>query len=871
MNDTPAMQQFKAIKRDYPDCILFFRMGDFYETFAEDAVITAKVLDITLTSRDRSETKTPMAGIPYHALMAYLPKMIQAGYKVALCEQVEDPKLAKGIVKREVVRVITPGTVLDAEIQDPKQNTYILSLFFDIKKKKPVYGISYIDVAKGSFFVYESGDESTIINIINNLQPAEVVLSENTIGIDHPLLLQVCKKRAVSYVSPANFSSGYSFLLDYFSLHSLKGFIPDEPMEALKSGGALLAYIQQSQKHAAVNIDRIELLEFSNRMFLDASTIANLELFPVSKDSLSLIDVLDHTQTTMGSRLLRTSLLYPLIQKKDIDERLASTAFFVSSSKGEEARNILSLIHDIERIAGRISYLSPSPQDFLAMSSSLRSYLALCSLFHDEDLALLLTRCLQDSDLQRAAEKIIQDIEKTISEEAGTTLHNGNVIREGVDSELDQLKDILKNGKSWIREFQEQEIKRTGINSLKVQYNKVFGYYIEISNIHRQKVPDDYIRKQTLVNSERYINQSLKDKEDMILGAQDRILVIENALFESFKQHMLIYISSMKRIAGDIALVDMFSTFAADALQYDYIQPELLDDSIALPFCLVQARHPVIEQSMDAINYIPNDVSMDCIHDQILLITGPNMAGKSSILRMCALICLMAQIGSFVPAREAKLCVVDRVFSRVGAWDNLSSGESTFMVEMNETANILHNATKHSFIILDEVGRGTSTYDGVSIAYAVIEYIHEQIGAKTMFATHYHELIDMENIYKRVKNFNVLVKEEKDGIIFLRTLVRGGTDKSYGIHVAKIAGIPQSVIKRANQVLAQYELFRNDMKKEGAPPLISMIQDDEPVASHEYDDYDKLRGLLADIDVNNITPLEGLTLLHTIYTILHND
>ena len=890
MKDTPSMRQYRDIKERYPDCLLFFRMGDFYEMFGDDAIILSKVLDIALTSRDKGEDKTPMAGIPHHALMSYLPKVIAVGYKVALCEQMEDPKTVKGLVKRDVVRVITPGTVIDPEMQKPNKISYILSLHFSTKlpKQKRIYGIAYIDIGGGSFSVYESSDFAKILEVIENINPPEILVSENLgdkihegLDTDAVLLQKKLQGRAVSVAVESDFTHGRTYIQEHFGTENLKGFLVRDMPEAINAGGALLKYVEDNQMQKALNIEKITELTFDAVMYLDPATVANLELlYPQSSSPgvLCLVDVLDKTKTGMGARLLRQSILYPLVKRDDILLRLSTVEYLYALPILPVVRELLSHISDIERIAARISFKAASPRDYLSLKASFETVMQVCSSFETTGiLPAFIASLAKDEILRGQMQEIIATINKVISSEAASMLGSGDIINTGVDATLDELKDLLKNGKGWIRNFQENEVKRTGINSLKVHYNKVFGYYIEISNSHKLKVPDDYIRKQTLVNAERYITPLLKEKEDMIMGAQDRILVIEATIFKQFAEKMLEYIAVIQEVGKRIALLDMLTSFAFTAIENNYVMPEFIADNPARPISIIGGRHPVIEETIDKMAYIPNDVSLDCLESQVLLITGPNMSGKSSILRMVALISLMAQTGSFVPAKKAELSVVDRIFSRVGARDNLSLGESTFMVEMNETANILHNATPSSLIILDEIGRGTSTYDGVSIAYAVVEYIHQEIGAKTIFATHYHELIDMASLYKRVRNMHVKVLEAKDSIIFLRTLERGGTDKSYGIHVAKLAGVPKSVVKRAMQVLGQYEKMKEDMQSSNMPPLLSLLQQpdasEENIAIVEERDSieESIKHRITAIDINTMSPLDAMHFLHDLISTLTED
>jgi DNA mismatch repair protein MutS len=884
MKDTPSMRQYKSMKEAYPDAIVFFRMGDFYETFDQDAYTASKVLDITLTSRDKGEDKTPMAGIPHHALMNYVPKLLQAGYKVAIGEQMEDPKTVKGIVKREVVRVITPGTAIESELQNPTTSLYSLAIYMNPKQleNKAQIGIAYGDLSQGSLTMYESENVSEIAEIIQNIHPSEIIYSENLQDKETQskgTLFDLCKHYPHSVVPEYDFTHAEEYVKKHFGVTSLKGIARDGLTSGIYAAGALLKYIEDNEKSQVMHIEKLDELNFSHTMYLDPATIANLELFPQAIHEKgvvgSLLEVFDQCETNMGARKLRQVLLYPLLDKKSITQRLDSVDFFTSWKDLPTLREKLSRMSDIERINARISFLSPSPRDLLALRDSLQILLEIEQMMSSEKLPEYLTTLTSISTQFSKLSELIAYISKYISDDAGAILGNGNVINGGVDAHLDELKHLLSSGRGWIKEFQEKEIQRTGIHSLKVHYNKVFGYYIEISNAHKEKVPQEYIRKQTLVNGERYITPELKEKEDAIINAQDDIVAIEARIFLECQHHIQSFVTPIKHVAEMVAMIDLLATFARVALDNSYIKPTISDDSITRPIHITNGRHPVIEKNIGVHTYIPNDVDLDVTHNQILIITGPNMSGKSSILRMVALISLMMQIGSFVSAKKAELSIVDRIFSRVGARDNIAGGESTFMVEMHETANILNHATDKSLIILDEIGRGTSTYDGVSIAYAVIEYLHEFIGAKTMFATHYHELIDLERAYDRVKNFNVSVEEAKDTIVFLRKLVVGGTDKSYGIHVARIAGVPKQVVKRATYILAEYEHIKEEIKKADIPPLLSLIAEGDMIDNEPSDDHleqlQEIRDRISSVDVENMTPLQALQLLQELHDTITKD
>ncbi len=810
---TPAMRQFLEIKEQHENAIIFFRMGDFYETFFEDAKIAAEVLDIVLTSRGTTPAGDPiaLAGIPYHALDAYLKKMVEKGYNVAICEQVEDASEAKGIVKREVVRVVTPGTITDENMLEERANNFLMALTRrDDRATGRQYGIAFADVSTGDFFAThlegEDVDQRFISEVIR-FKPAECILPPEL--VEEPMIAKLFSENNVclqSYPS-GSFALEHASetLCDHFSLSTIEGLDDKLAPLALSAAGAAIDYLRETQMASLNHINELSTICVTDHMILDSTTLTNLEIVRNIRDQTTrgtLLGVLDRTKSAMGSRLLKKWLLRPLYDLDAIEARHAAVEevcgnLFVR----EDVRELLKSVSDIERLVSRIVLERANARDLVALKGTLRLVPDLKR--HLAELkphAGRLRTLMEDLDPNEA---VVDLIERGILDEPNTNLKAGGIIKDGYDEQLDQYRDAMKNGKQWVRDLEAQERERTQIKSLKVGFNKVFGYYLEVTNPNLDRVPDDYTRKQTLANSERYIIPELKEKEALILSAEEKSQALEYDLFLDIRATISGSSSSLRQTAQAIAEIDVLFTLAEVAVRQDYNRPELnYNDAIYIR----DGRHPVVEEVSDD-PFIPNDTYTDCQDHQVLILTGPNMAGKSTYMRQIALIVILAQIGSFVPASRAKIGVVDRVFTRVGAYDDLTRGQSTFMVEMIELANILTSATSRSLILLDEIGRGTSTYDGLGIAWAVVEFIHhrEHIGAKTVFATHYHHLNELARVLDRVRNYHVVVKEDGDSIIFLYKVEPGGTDKSYGIEVARLAGVPETVVQRAKEVLQKIE------------------------------------------------------------------
>jgi DNA mismatch repair protein MutS len=798
------MKQYREIKGQHLDAILLFRMGDFYEMFDQDAVTASKVLEITLTARNKSKgIETPLCGFPHHAAEGYIAKLIRRGFKVAICEQVEDPKLAKGIVKREVIRVVTPGTVLDSGLLDAKDNNYLASLY----PAKDGYGLSFLDISTGDFFMAQidgRGNLAELDTMLARFTPREIVLPkghQSDTGLSG-LLRQ--------YTQAINTFDDWTFdwqtanraLLDHFKTASLEGFGCGGMKIGISAAGAALRYIEETQKTGLANIRRIKPFLAQSYMVLDSSCQRNLELVRNIYDGSpkgTLLSVLDFTDTSMGGRKLREWLLNPLMDATEIEHRLDAVAEFKKDHQLRlDLRTALGTVYDLERLISRVSLGAANARDLLALKQSFTALPRIRELLSSCNARLIYDMMAGWDDLP----EVFQLIDSAISDDPPHTLREGRLIKKGHNQELDELRSISSEGKGWIAGIERRERERTGIGSLKVSYNKVFGYYIEVTKTNLQNVPPDYIRKQTLANAERFITPELKEYEDKVLGAEEKILDMEFRLFQLVRESVAGSTVSIQDVARRLAVFDCLASLAEAAARNNYTRPVILDgDALRI----IEGRHPVIEQVSSDERFIPNDTFLDCEENQLVILTGPNMAGKSTYMRQVAVLTIMAQMGSFVPVREAQIGLVDRIFTRVGASDFISRGQSTFMVEMNETANILNNATDRSLIILDEIGRGTSTFDGISIAWAVAEYIHTKIRARTLFATHYHELTELALTMDRVKNYTVAIKEWNDQIIFLRKVVEGGADKSYGIQVARLAGLPQAVIQRAKEVLANLE------------------------------------------------------------------
>lgn len=857
--ETPLMKQYYEIKQKHPDAILLFRVGDFYETFGEDAVRASGILGITLTKRaNGAATFIDLAGFPFHALDTYLPKLVRAGQRVAICEQLEDPKLTKTIVKRGITELVTPGVSLNDNVLNHKENNFLAGIHFD----KNAAGVAFLDISTGEFLTAEGSFEQ-IDKLLNSFAPKEVLFERG-------------KQNRFSELFGNKF---YTFKLDdwiftedaandrllkHFETSSLKGYGVGSLKLGIIAAGAILHYLDITQHYQVKHITSLSRIDEDRYVWLDRFTIRNLELFgSINEGARTLSDILDKTFTPMGSRLLKRWVSFPLISIAAINERLDVVEFYMKNPDFRtEIENQLCQAGDLERLISKVAVGRITPREIVQLKIALTAVDYIKSLCEKTDERAL----LKIAEQLNPCNTIRSRIEKEILPDPASQLNKGSVIAPGVSEELDELRKILHSGKDYLLELQQREIVRTGISSLKVAFNNVFGYYIEVRNTHKDKVPAEWIRKQTLVSAERYITEELKEYETKILGAEEKIIEIETKLFNNLVEGLTDYISAIQLDASLLARLDCLLSFASCALEYKYFRPEINDSEI---IDIKDGRHPVIERQLPVDDpFISNDIFLDTSTQQIIIITGPNMSGKSALLRQTALIVLMAQIGSFVPASKAHIGYVDKIFTRVGASDNISLGESTFMVEMIESASILNNISSRSLVLLDEIGRGTSTYDGISIAWAMVEYLHEQpkAKAKTLFATHYHELNEMEEFFERVKNYNVSIKELDDRVIFLRKLKRGGSEHSFGIHVARMAGMPKSVVKRANEILEELEKShnRNSLSKpitqvaehrEGMQ--LSIFQLDDPVLKQIRDE---IKGL----DINNLTPIEALNKLNDI-------
>lgn len=856
------MKQFLSLKAKYPDAIMLFRCGDFYETYSTDAVVASEILGITLTKRANGKGKTiEMAGFPYHALDTYLPKLIRSGKRVAICDQLEDPKLAKKLVKRGITELVTPGVSINSNILNYKENNFLAAVHFG----KAACGVAFLDISTGEFLTAE-GTYDYVDKLLNNFAPKEVVFERGR----RELFQQCFGTKYFTYelddwVFTEN--AARERLLKHFETKNLKGFGVEHLHNGIIASGAVLEYLIMTQHTQIGHIIALSRIEEDKYVRLDKFTVRSLELLnPMNEGGKSLLDVIDRTISPMGARLLKRWIVFPLKDKQPIDGRLDVVEYFFKHPDFRELTDeYLHQIGDLERIVSKVAVGRVSPREIVQLKVALQAIEPIKNACADAD----------EPTLNRIAEQLnpcttIRDrIEKEINNDPPLLLNKGGVIKDGVDSELDELRQLSSSGKDYLVRIQQRESERTGIPSLKVAYNNVFGYYIEVRNMHKDKVPPEWIRKQTLVNAERYITQELKEYEEKILGAEDKILVIETRLYNELVQAMTEYISSIQIDAVQIAQLDCLLSFATVAQENGYIRPVIAEDDV---LDIKQGRHPVIERQMPVgENYIANDVMLDSETQQILIITGPNMAGKSALLRQTALITLMAQIGSFVPADSAHVGLVDKIFTRVGASDNISVGESTFMVEMNEAANIMNNLSSHSLVLFDELGRGTSTYDGISIAWAIVEYIHENSRAKarTLFATHYHELNEMEKSFSRIRNYNVTVKEVDNRVIFLRKLVRGGCEHSFGIHVARMSGMPKSIVKRADDILHELEKSNQGISAKPMKELgdnregmqLSFFQLEDPVLC-------QIRDEILNLNIDGLTPIEALNKLNEIKKIV---
>lgn len=858
--ETPLMKQYNTIKAKYPDALLLFRVGDFYETFGEDAKKASGILGIVLTRRANGAASfVELAGFPHHSLETYLPKLVRAGQRVAICDQLEDPKMTKTIVKRGVTELVTPGVVFSENILENKSNNFLCAIHFGEK----ISGIAFLDVSTGEFLVGE-GNLQHIDKLLQSFRPSEIIYQKNKQKIfTENFGDKFYTFKFDDWVFTPEFSN--ELLLKHFETQSLKGFGIENMDAAIIAAGAALHYLYDTAHDKIKHLSYVSRIEDDKYVWLDRFTLRNLELLaPANDKGISLINVLDKTISPMGGRLLKRWLSMPLKEKTSIEERLSVVEYFLAQEElsGELRKNI-RLIGDLERIISRVAAARVSPRDVVQLGKALRAIepvKKICE--HSSNHALK-----KIAEQLNPCKTICEKIEKELNPEAPFMLQKGNVIASGVSDELDALRKIAFSGKDYLLEIQKREAERTGIPSLKVAFNNVFGYYLEVTNAHKNKVPAEWMRKQTLTNAERYITPELKEYEEKILGAEEKILALEVRLFNELVLSLSDYIVPVQLNASLISRLDCLLCFASVAEQYNYVKPEISDETI---LNIKDGRHPVIERNMPVgEQYIANDIYLDSETQQIIIITGPNMAGKSALLRQTALIVIMAQAGSFVPAKAATIGIADKIFTRVGASDNISSGESTFMVEMNETASILNNVSEKSLIILDEIGRGTSTYDGISIAHAIVEFLHENktCRARTLFATHYHELNEISKNMQRVKNFNVSVKEVGNKVIFLRKLVPGGSEHSFGIHVAKMAGMPRSVVERANEIMHQLEGTREkqeaknrkqETKTKGDENYqLSFFQLNDPVLSQIKED-------ILNTDINTLTPVEALLKLNEI-------
>ena len=853
------MKQYNAIKAKYPGALLLFRVGDFYETFGQDAVQASRVLDITLTKRGNgSASEIELAGFPHHALDSYLPKLVRAGHRVAICDQLEDPRFVKGIVKRGVTELVTPGVSYNDHVLERKRNNFLCSLCAGAS-----CGVAFLDISTGEFYCAQ-GTENYVFKLIQSLAPAEVIFSkahrpklELALGNDYATFALDEWVYAFDYA--------HDKLIRHFKTATLKGFGIDGMNEAIIAAGAILHYLEATEHNDTHHIASIARLDEEHYVWLDKFTIRNLELVTAQHEGgVPLLQVLDQTVTPMGSRQLRRWMVLPLKEKEAIDERLDMVEHLYRHPEVTEAiTHQLKQVADLERLISKVAVARVNPREMLQLKRSLQAILPVKDLLAAQSGAGL----KKLSDQLHRCEFLLEKIERELKDDAPMMLHQGGVIKEGVHAELDELRQLAFSGKDYLLEIQKREIERTAINSLKISYNKIFGYYLEVSNANKDKVPPDWIRKQTLVNAERYITEELKVYEEKILHAEEKLSVIEQRLFAELVRHTSEFMAQIQQNARTVAVLDCLLSFALTARSHHYAKPEISDST---RLAIKAGRHPVIEKQLPAgESYVPNDIYLDTETQQILIITGPNMAGKSALLRQTALIVLMAQMGSFVPAESAVVGLVDKVFTRVGASDNLSRGESTFMVEMTETASILNNLSNRSLILMDEIGRGTSTYDGVSIAWAIVEYLHNRkdVRPKTLFATHYHELNQLAEDLPRVKNFNVSVKEVGDKIIFMRKLKEGGSEHSFGIHVAQLAGMPNPVVLRANDILHLLEREKHHAKNK--QKLAELPKPQFQMSLFEADPKMKaVHDLLSKIDINTISPVEALLKLNEVLSVL---
>ncbi len=857
------MKQYNTIKAKHPDAILLFRVGDFYETFGDDAIKSSKILGITLTQRaNGAASYVDLAGFPYHAIDTYLPKLIRAGQRVAICEQLEDPKLTKKTVKRGVTELVTPGVSINDNVLDTNSNNFLASVNF----QKNICGVAFVDISTGEFFTAQ-GSINYIEKLVQSFNPKEIIYERSK----QNLFNKSFGDKFYSYPVEDwayNYDNAYDKLLEHFNTKNLKGFGIQELNEGVTAAGSILYYLDLTEHKQIQHISSISRIEEDKYVWLDKFTIRNLELlYSVNEKAITLVDVINKTISPMGSRLLKRWISLPLKELKKINERHNVVEFFINNNDiSEKITEQIRKIGDLERIISKVAVNRVLPREVIQLKNALNAVGEIKQICANVD----------NKTLNKFAEQlnpcslISKKIETEINEDAGNNISKGGFIKQGVSQELDELREISTSGKDYLKSIAEREQQKTGIPKIKIGFNNVFGYFIEVRNTHKDKIPEDWIRKQTLVSAERYITEELKEYETKILGAEEKINTIEQKIYNDLIISIYDYITAIQLNASIVAQIDCLLSFSITAKNNNYVKPEVNDTDV---IDIKNGRHPVIETQMpDDEKYVPNDIYLDNETQQIIIITGPNMVGKSALLRQTALIVLMSQIGSFIPADSAKIGIVDKIFTRVGASDNISAGESTFMVEMTESASILNNISNRSLILLDEIGRGTSTYDGISIAWSIVEYIHEHptAKAKTLFATHYHELNEIEKTFKRVKNYNVSVKELKNKVVFIRKLERGGTEHSFGIHVAEMAGMPKSLVKRAKQILKELEKSNRKDKiskdiesisKNREGMQLSFFQLDDPVLS-------QISKELSDININDLTPIEALNKLNEIRNLL---
>jgi DNA mismatch repair protein MutS len=858
IKETPLMKQYNEIKRKYPDACLLFRVGDFYETFGEDAVRASKILGITLTKRGAgSPTETALAGFPHHSINTYLPKLVKAGLRVAICDQLEDPKMTKTIVKRGVTELVTPGVSMNDEVLNSKTNNFLASIYFG----KKVIGVSFLDVSTGEFLTSE-GNEEYIDKLLQNFSPSEILVPKQNKG---DFKEKFGDNFHAFYLEDWVYKEDYATetLINHFQTNSLKGFGIEELPHGIIASGAILYYLSETQHNRIQHITSIHRIAEDAYVWMDRFTIRNLELYhSYNPNAVTLLDIIDKTLSPMGGRMLKRWLALPLKDANKIKSRHEVVAYFKENQEIlQKVQNQIKQISDLERLISKVAAGRISPREIIYLKESLDAIIPIkeLALQSKQEAVKVIGDSLHSCDLLR------EKIKTTLNQEAPVAISKGNAIASGINAELDELRGISTLGKEYLEGIEKRESEKTGISSLKISFNNVFGYYIEVRNTHKDKVPTEWIRKQTLVNAERYITEELKEYETKILGAEEKIQQIENQLFEQLVSWIATYIKPVQLNANLIAQLDCLISFTQLAIDNNYICPEI-NDSFALD--IKNGRHPVIEKQLPiGVPYIANDVYLDRETQQLIMITGPNMSGKSAILRQTALIVLLAQMGSFVPAESVQMGIVDKIFTRVGASDNISMGESTFMVEMNETASILNNISDRSLVLLDEIGRGTSTYDGVSIAWAIAEFLHENPAQpKTLFATHYHELNEMSELLPRIQNYNVSVKELKDTVLFIRKLVKGGSAHSFGIHVAKMAGMPQIVLQKAEKILKKLE------KNHSAEALngIKGNKDDMQLSIFNLDDplLEEIKEEILNLDINTLTPVEALMKLNEIKRML---